>query len=68
VAEPTYEELKERLAELERKKERAGNLEFRVSEKGGGSVYGLGRFPVTLYYEQCTTCGHSLKRTRTSSS
>ena len=26
-------------------------LEFRVSEKGGVSVYGLGRFPVTLYYE-----------------
>ena len=24
---------------------------FKVSEKGGVSVYGLGRFPVTLYYE-----------------
>ena len=24
----------------------------RVSEKGGVSVYGLGRFPVTLYKEQ----------------
>jgi hypothetical protein len=23
-----------------------------VSDKGGVSVYGLGRFPVTLYYEQ----------------
>jgi len=23
-----------------------------VSEKGGVSVYGLGRFPVTLYFEQ----------------
>jgi hypothetical protein len=23
-----------------------------VGEKGGVSVYGLGRFPVTLYYEQ----------------
>ena len=29
-----------------------GNLSFKVSEKGGVSVYGLGRFPVTLYYEQ----------------
>ena len=29
-------------------------MEFRVSEKGGVSVYGLGRFPVTLYYEQWT--------------
>ncbi len=25
---------------------------FKVGEKGGVSVYGLGRFPVTLYYEQ----------------
>lgn len=28
------------------------NLSFKVSEKGGISVYGLGRFPVTLYVEQ----------------
>ncbi len=27
---------------------------LRVSEKGGVSVYGLGRFPVTLYKEQWT--------------
>ena len=52
MAEPSYEELKERVAELERKTARAGNLEFKVSVKGGVSVYGLGRFPVTLYYEQ----------------
>jgi hypothetical protein len=52
MAEPTYEELKARLAELERKSGRTGSLEFRVGEKGGVSVYGLGRFPVTLYYEQ----------------
>ena len=25
---------------------------MKVSEKGGVSVYGLGRFPVTLYMEQ----------------
>ena len=25
---------------------------IRVSDKGGVSAYGLGRFPVTLYYEQ----------------
>jgi hypothetical protein len=31
---------------------RAGTLTFKVSEKGGVSVYGLGRFPVTLYQEQ----------------
>jgi len=35
-------------------KTRTGALQFRVSEKGGVSVYGLGRFPVTLYYEQWT--------------
>jgi len=55
MAEPTYEELKARLAQLEKQVEtrkRSGNLEFKVGEKGGVSVYGLGRFPVTLYYEQ----------------
>ena len=54
MSEPTYEELKARLAELEKQQgaRRTGTLEFRVGEKGGVSVYGLGRFPVTLYYEQ----------------
>ena len=55
MAEPTYEELKARVAELEKKSDRrTGELDFRVGEKGGVSVYGLGRFPVTLYYEQWT--------------
>jgi hypothetical protein len=55
MAEPTYEELKARLAELEKQgPRRTASMEFRVSEKGGVSVYGLGRFPVTLYYEQWT--------------
>jgi hypothetical protein len=54
MTEPTYEELKAKLAELEKQtgSKRTGSLEFRVGEKGGVSVYGLGRFPVTLYYEQ----------------
>ena len=54
MAEPSYEELKAKLAELEKQVQgkKRGVLEFRVSEKGGVSVYGLGRFPVTLYYEQ----------------
>jgi len=54
MAEPTYDELKAKLAELEKQGagRRTGSLEFRVGEKGGVSVYGLGRFPVTLYYEQ----------------
>lgn len=53
----TDEELK---AELERLKAENEALKARgskgvsvkVSEKGGVSVYGLGRFPVTLYQEQ----------------
>lgn len=57
MTEPTYEELKAKLQELEKQvdtRKRSGAMEFRVSEKGGVSVYGLGRFPVTLYYEQWT--------------
>jgi hypothetical protein len=54
MAEPTKDELLARIAELEKQvaTRKAGKLEFRVSEKGGVSVYGLGRFPVTLYAEQ----------------
>ncbi len=54
MAEPTKEELLARIAELEKQTSARpkGGLEFRVGEKGGVSVYGLGRFPVTLYYEQ----------------
>jgi hypothetical protein len=54
MTEPTKEELMARIAELEKQagSRKRGNLEFRVGEKGGVSVYGLGRFPVTLYYEQ----------------
>ena len=54
MAEPTKDELLARIAELEKQvtTKKAGKLEFRVSEKGGVSVYGLGRFPVTLYQEQ----------------
>jgi hypothetical protein len=53
MAEPTYEELKARVADLEKQTQRrSGEMDFKVGEKGGVSVYGLGRFPVTLYYEQ----------------
>jgi hypothetical protein len=54
MAEPTKEELLQRIAELEKQagSRKKGDLEFKVGEKGGVSVYGLGRFPVTLYYEQ----------------
>ena len=54
MPEESREELLARIAELERQAggRKRGALEFRVGEKGGVSVYGLGRFPVTLYYEQ----------------
>jgi hypothetical protein len=53
----TDEDLK---AELERlrsenaalKQGAASGVRMKVSEKGGVSIYGLGRFPVTLYKEQ----------------
>ena len=49
-------------AELERlraeneslKKTKEKGLTLKIGEKGGLSVYGLGRFPVTLYKEQWT--------------
>jgi hypothetical protein len=34
------------------KKPARGNVYLKVSEKGGLSVYGMGRFPITLYREQ----------------
>jgi hypothetical protein len=52
MTEPTYEELKAQLEALKAKEARSGTMSFKVSDKGGVSVYGLGRFPVTLYYEQ----------------
>ena len=53
MADDTESELERLRAENERLKKaasRGGSI--RVSEKGGVSVYGLGRFPVTLYKEQ----------------
>src|SRR5207249_4498555 len=46
-------ELERVKAENERLRRTASRgITFKVSEKGGVSVYGLGRFPVTLYKEQ----------------
>lgn len=44
------ERLKAENEQLKTQRGRSGSL--KVSEKGGVSVYGLGRFPVTLYKEQ----------------
>jgi hypothetical protein len=46
------ERLRAENAALKNRAQRAVSL--KVSEKGGVSVYGLGRFPVTLYKEQWT--------------
>jgi len=45
------ERLKAENAQLKKPPAR-GQLYLKVSEKGAVSVYGLGRFPVTLYREQ----------------
>ena len=46
-------ELERLKAENEALKNRSSKpISIKVSEKGGVSVYGLGRFPVTLYKEQ----------------
>jgi hypothetical protein len=52
--EPSYDELKAELEKLKHEKDtrRKGDITFKVSEKGAVSVYGMGRFPVTLYQEQ----------------
>ena len=50
----------EMIAELKRLREeneklkarKEGTVSLKVTEKGGVSVYGLGRFPVTLYLSQ----------------
>ncbi|HUI57889.1 MAG TPA: hypothetical protein VLY04_23090 [Bryobacteraceae bacterium] len=45
-------ELERLRAENEALKRPRGQMSLKVSEKGALSVYGLGRFPVTLYREQ----------------
>jgi hypothetical protein len=51
------DDLKKELEQLRAENERlkrgsSKGISLKVSEKGGVSVYGLGRFPVTLYKEQ----------------
>lgn len=53
----TDEDMRAELERLRRenealKKGSARGVSLKVSEKGGLSVYGLGRFPITLYKEQ----------------
>jgi hypothetical protein len=46
------EQLRAENAALKAKATRSKEMSFKVSEKGAISVYGLQRFPVTLYKEQ----------------
>ena len=52
------QELLARVAELETKnatleqRAKTNGLKMKVSQKGAVSVYGMGRFPVTLYADQ----------------
>ncbi|MDP1829135.1 MAG: hypothetical protein Q8L48_38080 [Archangium sp.] len=53
----TEEELKAEVAKLKAEMEAlkartSKGISLKVSEKGAVSVYGMGRFPVTLYKEQ----------------
>ncbi len=57
MSDMTAEQMKEELERLRTenealKKRSEKGLSLKVSQKGGVSVYGLGRFPVTLYKEQ----------------
>ncbi len=57
MAEETAEQKVARLeaenrALKEQVERKPGQLRLKVGEKGGLSIYGLGRFPVTLYKEQ----------------
>jgi len=55
---PSEEEMQAEIAKLRAENEALkkpaarGHMFLKVSEKGALSVYGLGRFPVTLYREQ----------------
>ena len=51
------EDLKDELERLRKenealRKDTSSSIRMKVSEKGAVSIYGMGRFPVTLYKEQ----------------
>ena len=54
LQEMTQEQLVARVRELESAQRNTG-IGIKVADKGGVSVYGIGRFPVTLYRSQWET-------------
>jgi hypothetical protein len=57
MPEQTHQEMLDRIAFLEKQvaNKKAVGTSLRISTKGAVSVYGLQRFPVTLYAEQWET-------------
>ena len=53
-SDPTAELARLRAENERLKRTQSRGITLKVSEKGGVSVYGLGRFPVTLYKEHWT--------------
>jgi hypothetical protein len=53
-AQPSYEELVAQIAAMQAQLASKNTLKMKVSEKGALSIYGLQRFPITLYSEQWT--------------
>lgn len=51
-ATPSVDELLAKIAALEAQVAAKGSVKLKISEKGALSVYGLQRFPITLYKEQ----------------
>ena len=69
IPDPRDVELAALRAELEKAKQAAATasvkrITFRVSEKGGVSVYGLGRWPTTLYRSQWEALAEALPALR----
>ena len=57
MASDSADEIKRELERLRAENEalkqtKSDNISFKVGQKGGVSMYGLGRFPVTLYKSQ----------------
>jgi hypothetical protein len=49
---PSYDDLLAMVIKLEAQVANKSTLTFKVSEKGALSIYGMGRYPVSLYREQ----------------
>lgn len=60
LAQLSHEELVARLMNAENSTRKVAKLTLKVGAKGGISVYGMGRFPVSLYASQWERLGAEL--------